>query len=103
MVIKYLLFEETCAGRPESYSVYNQKISPIYKCVAFINLIDGKLTCDYVTGETESGELKIETIYTEIFEYKYQGEFENEEQRLHYLNIIADRICEKIETDDTVK
>lgn len=102
MVIKYLMFEETCAGAPETYRVYNMQTRPILNCVSFIRLTGGKLTCNYVIGKTQCGDLKTETIYTEEFEYKHQEEFENEEQRWRYLNVIADKICERIEAEDSV-
>lgn len=102
MWTKGLLFENTCGGMPEIWKVYDTDAS--YKFVAFIKLTDGKLTCDFITGKNAvSNDLESETIYTKKFEYDYQGEFENEEQRSYYLDVMADKIFEKIQIEDSAK
>ena len=46
-----------------------------------------------------SKDLGLVTIYTKKFENNRQEEFENEEQRYYYLNVMTDTISEKIQME----
>lgn len=85
MKIKGLDFDCTCGARPEQYDVYDNKGNQ----VGYVRLRWGYLRCDYkdVLGET---------IYCAEIGNDFTGEFENQEQRMEYLNIIASKILEKI-------
>ncbi len=97
MWTKGLIFENTCYGAPETWSVYNESDR-----IAFIKLTSGELTCNLIIGrDAVSNAIKTETIYTKKFEYNRQEEFENEDQRYFYLDLIADKICERIKLKDS--
>lgn len=85
MKIKGLDFVKTCSVCPEQYDVFNGK----GKQVGYVRLRWGELTCEYpdVGGEY---------IYTTAIGDGYTGEFENQEQREHHLNAIADKIIKKM-------
>lgn len=84
MIIKGLTFIKTCTCCPEQYNIKDNKGNQI----GYIRLRWGELTCKYpdVGGEI---------IYCDNVDNAF-GCFEYEEQRKEYLNIIADRILERI-------
>lgn len=84
LTIKNLNFIKTCDCCPEQYDVLNQDDEQ----VGYVRLRYGFLRCDYpnVGGET---------IYTYDFEDDYLGQFPDADREKH-LNIIADKIIEKI-------
>lgn len=85
MNIKGLNFECTCGLCPEQYDVYNNND----EIVGYVRLRWGNLTCEYpdVMGEM---------IYHTTIGSRLTGCFESIEQRIRHLNIIADKILEKI-------
>lgn len=87
MNIKGLQFYKTCFACPEQYDVFNNK-SP----VGYIRLRWGCLTVEY---PDVGGEL----IYEASIGNEWCGEFESEEQRQYHLNIIADKILDKIKKE----
>lgn len=85
MRIKGLYFCKTCGACPEQYDVYDDHEN----IVGYVRLRWGGLTCEY---PDVGGKL----IYEASVGDGWCGKFENENQRLRYLNNIADRILEKI-------
>ena len=85
MKIKGLNFVRTCIACPEQYDVFDDN----GVIVGYVRLRWGSLTCDYpdVYGEE---------VYCTSVGNDFTGCFENEEQRMVYLNDIADKILEKI-------
>lgn len=85
MEIKGLNFVMTCSACPEQYDVFDKN----GRMVGYVRLRWGGLTCEYpdVGGEY---------IYTAVIGDGYTGEFENQEQREHHLNAIADKIIKKM-------
>ena len=81
MKIKNLYFECTGSMCPEQYDVYNNDEEQ----VGYIHLRWGELKCYFpdVNGEI---------IYLASIGDGLTGRFENNEQRMEYLNIIADEI-----------
>lgn len=82
MKIKGLEFVQTCIACPEQYDVFDG----YGNLVGYVRLRHGFLYCDFpdVGGET---------IYEATTGY---GCFDNDEDRMYHLNLIADRILEKI-------
>lgn len=85
MNIKGLEFDQTCEACPEQYDVYYDELQ-----VGYVRLRWGNLTVTYPDYDGE-------VIYREGIGEGLTGMFESEEQRKHYLDIIADKILEKIE------
>lgn len=85
MKIKGLNFVCTCSICPEQYDVYDYK----GEHVGYVRLRWGELRCDYP-------DVLEETIYHASIGDGFTGEFENEGQRMEYLNEIADKILEKM-------
>ena len=81
MNIKGLNFKMTCSASPEQYDVYDSS----GKQVGYVRLRWGGLSCTYpdVCGEE---------IYYANVGSDYCGVFENNNQRMMYLNKIADKI-----------
>lgn len=84
MNIKGLKFCQTCYACPEQYDVFYNESQ-----VGYIRLRWGRLTVEY---PDVGGEL----IYETPIGREWCGEFESEEQRQYHLNIIADKILNKI-------
>lgn len=57
--------------------------------VGYVRLRYGNLTCEY---PDVSGKI----IYRHCFDEEWMGCFNSDEQQMEYLNIIADKILEKI-------
>ena len=89
MVIKGLDFFKTCLACPEQYDVFDENEN----LVGYVRLRWGGLTCKYpdVGGE--------EIYYASVGD-GWTGTFESEEQRIKYLNNIADKILEKIRKEN---
>ena len=85
MNIKGLYFYLTCSACPEQYDVENS----YGNLVGYVRLRWGTLTCEY---PNVGGEM----IYTASIGDGLTGCFESDEQRMKYLNNIADKILEKI-------
>lgn len=81
IVIKNLLFKETCSACPEQYDVfYNDRM------VGYVRLRWGNLTAEYPACDGET-----------IFEYTFEkddlkGCFDSNEERMLYLNMIANAL-----------
>lgn len=88
MIIKGLNFLLTCSVCPEQYDVGNEKGD----IVGYVRLRHGELTCSYpyVGGET---------IYLHYFDDNWMGRFDDDEQRMMYLNIIAEKIINKVKNE----
>lgn len=84
MEIKGLKFVMTCGACPEQYDVFDKN----GKMVGYVRLRWGRLLCRY--QDVFGG-----IIYHADIGDGWTGEFENEEQRMHHLNMIADKILEK--------
>lgn len=78
--IKGLRFICTCEACPEQYEVFDGD-----KQVGYVKLRWGQLRVDYP-------DVRMETIYDYDFETEFKGYFDNQDEREHYLNIIADKI-----------
>lgn len=89
MNIKGLNFKCTCFACPEQYDVFDNDEN----IVGYIRLRWGNLTCEY---PDVGGEL----IYCANIGDGWTGGFESEEQRVLYLNNIADNILDRIERGD---
>ena len=90
MKIKGLEFVKTCHACPEQYDVYDEH----HNIVGYVRLRWGGITCEYphVFGEV---------IYTaSVSENGLAGMFDSEGQRQYHLSAIADRIIEKIKTEE---
>lgn len=89
MNIKGLTFIRTCRRCPEQYDVKDSDGNN----VGYIRLRFGQLTCEY---PDVGGEL----IYSvNIGKIGWSGEFENDDQRMLYLNNICDIILENISSN----
>ena len=89
MKIKGLEFVKTCHACPEQYDVYDEH----HNIVGYVRLRWGGITCEYpnVFGEI---------IYTaSVGKDGWAGTFDSEEQRMHHLSAIADKIIEKIKQE----
>lgn len=81
IVIKNLLFKETCSACPEQYDVfYNDRM------VGYVRLRWGHLTAEYPACDGET-----------IFEYTFENDdlkgcFDSNEERMIYLNMIANAL-----------
>ena len=85
--IKGLKFACTCSGCPEQYDVFDSNDN----IVGYVRLRYGALTCQY---PDIGGEL----IYEASVGDDWTGSFESDEQREHYLNVIANKILKKANT-----
>lgn len=81
--IMKLNFELTCGACPEQYDVLDDS----GKTVAYVRLRWGHLRCQVpdVGGKT---------IFEHVFDDEYQGLFDGEEERDHYLGLIHKAIEE---------
>lgn len=82
-----LVFVRTCKACPEQYDVTKDD-----KKVAYVRLRFGALRCDY---KYCGGEI----IYSHTFHDDMKGSFDNDEERLHYLGIISNKVTEKLDLD----
>lgn len=91
MIIKNLIFIKTCGACPEQYDVMTEDNN----IVGYVRLRFGALTCEYpdVGGEM---------IYSAFFDDDFMGSFDDAEQRNYYLNIVADKILEKLKEERNV-
>lgn len=85
--IKGLKFACTCSGCPEQYDVFDSNDN----IVGYVRLRWGELTCNYPNVD---GEL----IYEASVGDDWCGSFKSEKQRVHYLNVIANKILKKANT-----
>ena len=85
MTIKGLNFIQTCEACPEQYDVVDDNRNQ----VGYVRLRWGCLRCDYP-------DVGKETIYSTSFDDERMGYSDSQEQREHYLNIIADKLLERI-------
>lgn len=88
--IKGLEFNRTCSACPEQYDVYDDN----HNLVGYVRLRWGDITCEYpdVFGDV---------IYSaSVSKDGLAGMFDSEEQRRYHLSAIADRIIEKIKTEE---
>lgn len=89
MNIKGLEFDKTCSACPEQYDVYDE----YHNIIGYVRLRWGGIICEYpnVFGEV---------IYTaSVSKDGWAGMFDSEEQRIHHLSAIADKIIEKIKKE----
>lgn len=89
MNIKNLEFYLTCSACPEQYDVEDKDGN----MVGYVRLRWGELTCEYpdVGGEY---------IYHASIGDGWTGGFEDDEQRMFHLNAIADKILEKMNSNE---
>lgn len=92
-----LFFGEISAGSPEEYSVYNGN-SKGMDFVGIVSLDWGELTCIYI--DTRHDNKKEEIIHVFDLEDKHMRGFDNEEQRLYYMDLAAKKFYEKIKNEE---
>ena len=85
MEIKGLNFKCTCCLCPEQYDVFDSN----GYIVGYVRLRYGNLTCDYPNVDGKC-------IYYASVGDNWTGCFESEEERMIYLNDIADKILREI-------
>lgn len=86
---KDLNVQLTCSACPEQYDVYYLKWEWNRVLIAYIRLRHWYLKVDYYGKEEE-------TIYEHTFDEAFKGIFYTEEERQFYLNIIKNKILEKL-------
>lgn len=83
--VKGLTFVQTCICCPEQYDVMDSRNN----LVGYVRLRYGHLSCSYP-------DVKGEYVYLESVGSDMTGIFVDEEQRMYYLDKIADSILKKI-------
>lgn len=88
--IKGLNFVQTCEACPEQYDVFD---AAGVELVGYVRLRHGCLRADYPTCGDE-------TVFEEFYGDDLTGLFNSEEDRMKYLNEIADAINEQIKKSE---
>ena len=90
ITINGLDFIMTCSACPEQYDVLKDG-----EMVGYVRLRFGELRCDYKDCAGEK-------IYTHLFDNHMLGTFINNSERMHYLNLIADKLNERLKDDNSL-
>lgn len=87
----------TSSACPEQYDIYLSEGEGVWALVGYIRLRHWELRVDYYGKDKEN---KIEeTIYEYTFDDGFKGVFYTEEERETYLNIIKEKILERLNKD----
>lgn len=86
--LKFILTSFAC---PEQYDVFKND-----KQVAYVRLRWGHLSVTYP-------DVKGEKIFEHYFPDDFKGAFESEEERMEFLNKIADKINERIYKEEKIR